>query len=189
AGARPVIQSKRSPSSLLSNASYRSSSASEKSGRCCSANEPTSKSVSLVPRCHLRNSSRLRRMSGVSVIGPPQGVEGDHHIACAVPVVTCASAPLAGGAMCPWEGCGALPARDFRHAGDGHGRQGRCERLRPEILFPLYAPVTTLAGGGPRVGKLFERLAGPAVVDLLWQLPPGIIDRRFAPKVHDAPAG
>jgi len=61
--------------------------------------------------------------------------------------------------------------------------------LRPEILFPLYAPVTTLAGVGPRLGKLFERLAGPAVVDLLWHLPSGIIDRRFAPKVREAPAG
>jgi ATP-dependent DNA helicase RecG len=61
--------------------------------------------------------------------------------------------------------------------------------LRPEILFPLYAPVTTLAGVGPRLGKLFERLAGPAVVDLLWHLPTGIIDRRFAPKIHEAPAG
>jgi ATP-dependent DNA helicase RecG len=66
---------------------------------------------------------------------------------------------------------------------------GGCERLRPEILFPLYAPVTTLAGVGPRLGKLFERLAGPAVVDLLWHLPTGIIDRRFAPKVREAPPG
>jgi ATP-dependent DNA helicase RecG len=61
--------------------------------------------------------------------------------------------------------------------------------LRPEILFPLYAPVTTLAGVGPRLGKLFERLAGPAVVDLLWHLPTGIVDRRFAPKVREAPPG
>jgi ATP-dependent DNA helicase RecG len=61
--------------------------------------------------------------------------------------------------------------------------------LRPEILFPLYAPITTLAGVGPRLGKLFERLAGPAVVDLLWHLPTGIIDRRFAPKVREAPPG
>jgi ATP-dependent DNA helicase RecG len=61
--------------------------------------------------------------------------------------------------------------------------------LRPEILFPLYAPVTTLSGVGPRLSKLFERLAGPAVVDLLWHVPTAIIDRRFAPKVREAPAG
>ena len=62
-------------------------------------------------------------------------------------------------------------------------------RLRPEILFPLFAPVTALPGVGPRFGKLLERLCGPAVVDLLWHVPNGIIDRRFTPKVMAAPAG
>ncbi len=61
--------------------------------------------------------------------------------------------------------------------------------MRPEILFPLFAPVTSLPGVGPRFAKLFERLTGPAVVDLLWHLPSDIIDRRFTPKVADAPAG
>jgi ATP-dependent DNA helicase RecG len=61
--------------------------------------------------------------------------------------------------------------------------------VRPEILFPLFAPVTSLPGVGPRFAKLFERLTGPAVVDLLWHLPSDIIDRRFTPKVADAPAG
>ena len=31
--------------------------------------------------------------------------------------------------------------------------------MRPEILFPLFAPVTALSGVGPRFAKLFERLA------------------------------
>jgi ATP-dependent DNA helicase RecG len=61
--------------------------------------------------------------------------------------------------------------------------------MRPSILFPLFAPVTTLPGVGPRLAKLFERLAGPHVVDLCWHLPTGLIDRRFAPKVADAPDG
>ncbi len=61
--------------------------------------------------------------------------------------------------------------------------------MRPSILFPLFAAVTTLPGVGPRLGKLFERLAGPHVVDLCWHLPTGLIDRRFAPKVADAPDG
>jgi ATP-dependent DNA helicase RecG len=60
---------------------------------------------------------------------------------------------------------------------------------RPEILFPLFAPITALAGVGPRIGKLIEKLAGPHVVDLLWHLPSGLIDRRFAPKIAAAPAG
>jgi ATP-dependent DNA helicase RecG len=61
--------------------------------------------------------------------------------------------------------------------------------LRPEILFPLFAPVTSLPGIGPRLAKPVERLAGPRVVDLLWHLPAGIIDRRYAPKVRDAEPG
>jgi ATP-dependent DNA helicase RecG len=59
--------------------------------------------------------------------------------------------------------------------------------LRPDILFPLFAPVTTLKGLGPKLGKLTEKLVGPHVADLLWHLPTGIIDRRFAPEVANAP--
>ncbi len=61
--------------------------------------------------------------------------------------------------------------------------------MRPASLYPLFAPVTTLPGIGPRLGKLFEGLAGPHAVDLLWHLPHNLIDRRFAPKVAEAPAG
>ncbi len=34
-------------------------------------------------------------------------------------------------------------------------------RMRPEILFPLFAPVTSLKGVGPRVAPLLEKLALP----------------------------
>ncbi|HLF59395.1 MAG TPA: ATP-dependent DNA helicase RecG [Alphaproteobacteria bacterium] len=61
--------------------------------------------------------------------------------------------------------------------------------MRPEILFPLFAPATALPGIGPRLAKLVEKLAGPRAVDLLWHLPSGIIDRRYAPKVVDAQEG
>ena len=76
-----------------------------------------------------------------------------------------------------------------RGSRSNHNASNTACRLRPEILFPLFAPVTTLPGIGPRMGKLIERLVGPATVDLLWHLPTGIIDRRFAPKVADAPEG
>jgi ATP-dependent DNA helicase RecG len=59
--------------------------------------------------------------------------------------------------------------------------------MRPEILFPLFAPVTKLPGIGPKIGKLIEKLAGPQIVDLLWHLPSGLIDRRFSPKIMAAP--
>jgi ATP-dependent DNA helicase RecG len=61
--------------------------------------------------------------------------------------------------------------------------------LRPEILYPLFADVTSLAGVGPRFGKLIANLAGPHLVDLLFHLPTGVIDRRFTPTVRDAPEG
>ncbi len=61
--------------------------------------------------------------------------------------------------------------------------------MRPEILFSLFASVTSLPGIGPRMGLLIEKLAGPHIVDLLWHIPTGLIDRRFAPKVMAAPDG
>jgi ATP-dependent DNA helicase RecG len=62
--------------------------------------------------------------------------------------------------------------------------------LRPEILFPLFAPATSLSGVGPRFAKLFETLTGgPAVLDLCWHLPSGLIDRRYAPPLAEALPG
>ncbi|MEE8535100.1 MAG: ATP-dependent DNA helicase RecG [Kiloniellales bacterium] len=61
--------------------------------------------------------------------------------------------------------------------------------MRPEILFPLFAPVTSLPGVGPRFAKLFESLCGAQVVDLCWHLPQGLIDRRYAPKLAEAEPG
>ncbi len=61
--------------------------------------------------------------------------------------------------------------------------------LRPSILNPLFAAATTLPGIGPRLSVLVEKVAGTKVVDLLWHLPSGLTDRRFTPKVGDAPAG
>ncbi|HEU0069910.1 MAG TPA: ATP-dependent DNA helicase RecG [Alphaproteobacteria bacterium] len=61
--------------------------------------------------------------------------------------------------------------------------------MRPDVLNPLFADVTALPGLGPRLGKLVEKLAGRHVVDLCWHLPSGLIDRRFAPKIAEAPEG
>ena len=62
-------------------------------------------------------------------------------------------------------------------------------RMRPEPLFPLFAPITGLSGVGPKIGKLIERVAGSKVVDLLWHLPSSIIDRRYAPTTAEATPG
>jgi ATP-dependent DNA helicase RecG len=61
--------------------------------------------------------------------------------------------------------------------------------MRPHVLFPLFAPVTRLSGVGPRIGALIARAAGEKIVDLLWHLPSGIVDRRHAPAVGDATPG
>jgi ATP-dependent DNA helicase RecG len=49
--------------------------------------------------------------------------------------------------------------------------------MRPEILFPLYAPITSLKGVGPRVAPLLEKVAGPIVRDVLWLKPHSLVIR------------
>ncbi len=61
--------------------------------------------------------------------------------------------------------------------------------LRPEILFPLFAPVTALKGVGQRYGKLVEKAAGPLIVDLIWHRPVGLIDRSATPTIAAALPG
>ncbi|HEY4166332.1 MAG TPA: ATP-dependent DNA helicase RecG [Reyranella sp.] len=61
--------------------------------------------------------------------------------------------------------------------------------MRPQSLTPLFAQVTSLPGIGPRLGTLVERLTGALVLDLLWHLPIGVIDRRNAPTIAGAQPG
>ncbi len=50
--------------------------------------------------------------------------------------------------------------------------------MRPSILNPLFSSLDTLNGIGSRFETLLKNLCGSKVVDLLWHLPSGIIDRR-----------
>ncbi|WP_303698257.1 ATP-dependent DNA helicase RecG [Brevundimonas naejangsanensis] len=50
--------------------------------------------------------------------------------------------------------------------------------MRPEILFPLFADITTLKGVGPRSAPLVQKVAGPLVRDVLFLSPSGVIQRR-----------
>jgi ATP-dependent DNA helicase RecG len=64
--------------------------------------------------------------------------------------------------------------------------------MRPPLLNPLFASLTSLAGVGPRLEKLYARLLdreAPRVIDLLFHLPAGTIDRRARPKLRDVQAG
>ena len=49
--------------------------------------------------------------------------------------------------------------------------------MRPDILNPFFAEVETLPGVGPQVAKLLKRLDITRVVDLLFHLPTGVIER------------
>ena len=49
--------------------------------------------------------------------------------------------------------------------------------MRPEILFPLFSPVSTLKGVGPKVEPLVLKLAGPLVRDVLFLGPQSLIHR------------
>jgi ATP-dependent DNA helicase RecG len=52
--------------------------------------------------------------------------------------------------------------------------------MRPEILFPLFAEISTLKGVGPRLAPALAHIAGPVVRDLAFLLPTGLIERRHA---------
>lgn len=65
--------------------------------------------------------------------------------------------------------------------------------MRPAILNPLFALVTSLPGVGPKQDKLLryllDRSETPRLVDLLLHLPTNVIDRRARPKIRDAMPG
>ncbi|HVZ51316.1 MAG TPA: ATP-dependent DNA helicase RecG, partial [Pseudolabrys sp.] len=64
--------------------------------------------------------------------------------------------------------------------------------MRPPVLNPLFASVTSLPGVGPKLERLYARLLEretPRVVDLLFHLPSGAIDRRARPKLNEVEAG
>ena len=64
--------------------------------------------------------------------------------------------------------------------------------MRPLVLSPLFASLTSLPGVGPKLEKLYARLLdreAPLVVDLLFHLPAGVIDRRARPKLNEVQPG
>jgi ATP-dependent DNA helicase RecG len=61
--------------------------------------------------------------------------------------------------------------------------------MRPEILNPLFAEVEVLKGVGPQVSKQLKRLNLERVVDILYHLPTGAIERIQAPAANAALLG
>ena len=58
--------------------------------------------------------------------------------------------------------------------------------MRPPVLYPLFTPLISLKGIGPRMGGLYKKLCGEYVVDLLWHLPTNVIDRSYTPQLKYA---
>ncbi len=62
--------------------------------------------------------------------------------------------------------------------------------MRPNVLNPLFASLSTLPGIGPKLEKLYARLVGrdgepPRLIDLLFHMPAGFVDRRNQPKLNE----
>src|SRR5438132_5016546 len=61
--------------------------------------------------------------------------------------------------------------------------------MRPAFLDPLFAEVEVLKGVGPQVAKMRKRLDLTRVVDVLYHLPTGAIERVRAPAASSALLG
>src|SRR5690348_9745645 len=61
--------------------------------------------------------------------------------------------------------------------------------MRPAILFPLFADTRSLPSVGVKLAKLLERVAGQKVVDVLFDLPVGVIDRSDGAPLSEAQEG
>jgi ATP-dependent DNA helicase RecG len=66
--------------------------------------------------------------------------------------------------------------------------------MRPPVLNPLFASLSSLSGIGPKLQKLYAQLLGrggePArIIDLLFHLPSGFVDRRNQPKLGEVTPG
>ncbi len=67
--------------------------------------------------------------------------------------------------------------------------------MRPALLDPLFASVSSLPGVGPKLAELLARLLGredaedARVLDLLFHAPSSIVDRRNQPGIVLAPEG
>ncbi|MFZ1151820.1 MAG: ATP-dependent DNA helicase RecG, partial [Xanthobacteraceae bacterium] len=62
--------------------------------------------------------------------------------------------------------------------------------MRPAVLNPLFASLASLPGIGPKLEKLYARLFNrdsepPRLIDLLFHLPVGFVDRRNQPKLSE----
>ena len=61
--------------------------------------------------------------------------------------------------------------------------------MNSESLYQLFRPLDTLKGIGPKLKSRLKYLVGNYVIDLIWHLPNGFIDRSYRPNINDAEVG
>ncbi|NDB70536.1 MAG: hypothetical protein EB015_21515, partial [Methylocystaceae bacterium] len=66
--------------------------------------------------------------------------------------------------------------------------------MRPALLNPLFAPMRGLTGISPKMAPLYDKLLAPQaaearIIDLLFHLPNGAVDRRVKSKIADSVPG
>lgn len=60
--------------------------------------------------------------------------------------------------------------------------------MRPDALLPLFVPLTTLPGVGPKLAKpVAKAVGGDRVLDVLFHLPFALVDRTARPSIAEAP--
>ena len=58
--------------------------------------------------------------------------------------------------------------------------------MRSEKINPLFSPISSLSGIGPKLEVLFNRLVGPKLIHLLWHIPYNVIKRNRHENIHEA---
>ena len=61
--------------------------------------------------------------------------------------------------------------------------------MRPEILNPIFAEVSTLEGVGPKLAKPLDRLGMAKVKDVTYHLPERFVERRAVADLDEASEG
>ena len=61
--------------------------------------------------------------------------------------------------------------------------------MRPSILYPLFTPIENLKGVGEKYAKLIKNLCGEKIIDILFHLPTGFVDRTYNPPLNLAQDG
>jgi len=61
--------------------------------------------------------------------------------------------------------------------------------MRPDILFPLFADISTVSGVGPRSAEYLEKAMGRRIRDVVLTPPSGLVERKRLPSISSAVDG